>query len=475
MSPAPTLSPIRTGSRCCPPVIVVATVVLTAGLGGIGAATASSPVGSAEGIFGDEFERTESSDRPITSDRPAVTDIAAADEGATRPASADAAFAPQPIPAPPGLPAFEVEPDGTEADAPRSTGATGAADRAVDRRSRVTRTAPAPRATAAAPDRRRRGADTPASQKPRVLSGSTPNRDTAPTNLGSARVDLAAASPASPNAPAAIANGAQTPRVQSEFTGSMFHDCMTENAETGRLQLDAACVLDRLRDRYLSLVDHREAGWLTEEYHRAGQTSSQRTETRVDCSFDRGTVSVSTPARRVAGGLLGRLFPVRVAPVTGPASRAVDQWIAPHAALGDADGSIGLPPAAAGSITFDAREMVRLDLEDADDRVELFVNPDTMLVEFVRERRSLPDGGTYRAELDIITSPSAPVAVTDAADVTLDADAEDEAGFEVDAEFNGTAFNGPAGDRDAAPVPPADATSEGAPADAGDALVPPAG
>ncbi len=165
-------------------------------------------------------------------------------------------------------------------------------------------------------------------------------------------------------------------------------------------RIDAASVLDILQRRYGSLRAHHERGQLIERID-VGDRVENRTETTVECVIREGRFAVTTTARRLRA-MLGRVLPVRSGPGVTEASRDLDQWIAPHAVL-DREARTDLGPAAASRVRIDDRDFIRLDLEGGGDRLELFVNPETVLVERASGVRPLPGGGSWRGQLDVRT------------------------------------------------------------------------
>ena len=165
-------------------------------------------------------------------------------------------------------------------------------------------------------------------------------------------------------------------------------------------RLDAASVLEILQRRYGSLRAHHERGQLIERIDTGDQVEN-RTETTVECVIREGRFVVTTTARRLRAAI-GRVLPLRSGPGVTRATWELDQWIAPHAVL-DREASTDLGPAAASRVRIDDREFIRLDLEGGGDRLELFVNPETVLVERASGQRPLPGGGSWHGQLDVRT------------------------------------------------------------------------
>lgn len=180
---------------------------------------------------------------------------------------------------------------------------------------------------------------------------------------------------------------------------SAFDGCRLPSSSDG-LALDPICAVNLLQRRYRELQDHHERGQLVEEID-LGDGTVRRTETQVDCYVRDGRFTVSTTARRIRT-FFGRMVPVRTGPGVEAAAQELDRWIVPHAML-DRDTSSMLDASAADTVRVADRELIRLEFEDDGDRVELFVNPETVLVERARAERTLPNGGRWRGELDIQT------------------------------------------------------------------------
>jgi hypothetical protein len=230
---------------------------------------------------------------------------------------------------------------------------------------------------------------------------------------------------------------------------SAFDGCLLPGALDGSA-LDPACAADLLQQRYRGLRDHRERGQLVEEID-LGDGTVRRTETQVDCHVRDGRFSVSTTARRIRT-FFGRMVPVRTGPGVDAASQEMDQWLVPHALL-DRDANPSLDASAADTVRVADRDLIRLEFEGDGDRVELFVNPETVLVERARAERTLPDGGRWRGELDVetigevapfepaTTSASITVTATTAA-ASLVAPAETPATFTVEDASDSTPATG---------------------------------
>jgi hypothetical protein len=172
----------------------------------------------------------------------------------------------------------------------------------------------------------------------------------------------------------------------------------------------------------------------------------RRVETRIGCAIDDGELRVETPAAAL-GRRVGLDIPLQISPAMEQARLSYQLWMAPHMAL-----RYGDPPAAAvlgvttateltateaDIVTIDERELVHLELSDPDAETEdasettldIYVNPDSMLVERITGQQRLPDGGNYETTLDITpltaVSDHEPYVEPELPLVDVDEDAED--------------------------------------------------
>ncbi len=179
---------------------------------------------------------------------------------------------------------------------------------------------------------------------------------------------------------------------------------------------------DTLVDRYRRLVDYEDTIAVVETVARESQ-QPHHVETRLACRIENDQLRIDSPGAQVRGGV-GLSKPVARSSAMESLALRYNLWIAPHLALRFKDDPLaefrlGVPQgfvvAAAEPATWRGRQLIKVVLkagavedsaaDDADAadtaRYELWVNPDSMLIERVTGRQTLPDGADYRITLDI--------------------------------------------------------------------------
>ena len=189
-------------------------------------------------------------------------------------------------------------------------------------------------------------------------------------------------------------------------------------ADDGDPTIDARAFFALVVARYRDLQSYEDTTRVVRVTRRDGETP-ERVETHIGCAIEHGELRVETAAaalrRRVGLGL-----PVRVSPAMRQARLSYQLWMAPHmglryssdepasAVLGVTAAS-GLTATEADIVTIDERELVHVELtspetearEAGETTLDLYVNPDSMLVERILGQQRLPDGGNYETTLDI--------------------------------------------------------------------------
>ena len=190
------------------------------------------------------------------------------------------------------------------------------------------------------------------------------------------------------------------------------------NAE-GRL--DPLIFFDELVERYRGLTAYTDLTHIIQvTRHYDEQTPSQRTETRVSCELAEGELNVVTPGLQLGlqlGRGLGLDLPIEPSEETKRSKRRYDLWLLPHMALKFAEKPLeelregvpkGFTATEAEEITIDDRPMVHLELTSGDGlsgdynaRFDLYVDPESMLIERIEGRQRLPDGGDFETTYHI--------------------------------------------------------------------------
>jgi hypothetical protein len=183
---------------------------------------------------------------------------------------------------------------------------------------------------------------------------------------------------------------------------------------SGGETLDPDLVFKRLIQRYRGLRTYRDITRLVSVTTRDGQAT--RLETEIGCEVRDGNLSVTTPSSQARQAISPGL-PVRQSPIAAQTARGYDLWLAPHMTFKFHDDPLkdfragideGFTVTDAESVTIDNRRMVHLELrsgeglsEDCAARFDVFVNPETMLVECIAGEQTLPEGGSHQTTLHI--------------------------------------------------------------------------
>lgn len=178
---------------------------------------------------------------------------------------------------------------------------------------------------------------------------------------------------------------------------------------------DPAAVFDALVDRYRRIEAYQDTVDLVEIVSR-GEQRPHRVETRLACRIENDRLRIDSPGGQVRSGV-GLGGPVSRSAAVESLVLRYNLWIAPHMVLRFkenplADFRPGVPggfvPASAEPASWRDRQYILLVLkavDPADDaRYELWVNPDSMLIERITGRQTLPDGADYQTSLSITPS-----------------------------------------------------------------------
>lgn len=228
-----------------------------------------------------------------------------------------------------------------------------------------------------------------------------------------------ASQPGTDAAPAPISRDIAKPVAASPSAPTDWGGCMNEAAlvADGSISpaIEPAALFEQLVKRYKGLHFYRDTARIVHITHRAGEETS-RLETEIDCEVRDGGLKVETPTSQ-ARSSIGLDLPVRKSAATEAMQRGYDLWLAPHMALKFADEPLktfrsgveeGFTPTEAEHVTIDNREMLHMELRSGDGLSEsctakfnLFINPETMLVERIDGEQNLPDGGRCTTSMQI--------------------------------------------------------------------------
>lgn len=179
--------------------------------------------------------------------------------------------------------------------------------------------------------------------------------------------------------------------------------------------IEPAAIFEQLVRRYKGLHLYRDTTRLVQITSREGQETS-RIETEIGCEVRNGDLKVQTPAAQ-ARSSVGLDLPVRQSPAAEAAQRGYDLWLAPHMALKFADEPLknfrsgvdeGFTATEAEAVTIDDKRMLHVELRSGDGlsesctaKFDLFINPETMLVERIDGEQRMPDGANCTTSMHI--------------------------------------------------------------------------
>lgn len=183
--------------------------------------------------------------------------------------------------------------------------------------------------------------------------------------------------------------------------------------------LDAMSFFEHLVARYRALESYEDETSIVQITTHFGEERSHRVETTVKCDIVEGRLNVRTPAAQVRGGMmrgLGLTLPIAPQEVQGSKSM-YDLWLAPHMAIKFADNPLsefragvpeGFTATEVAPVTIDNKPMVHLELKSGDGlsgdyaaKFDLYIDPDSMLIERIEGQQRLPDGGDFQTTVDI--------------------------------------------------------------------------
>ena len=200
----------------------------------------------------------------------------------------------------------------------------------------------------------------------------------------------------------------------------------------------ARAIFDTLVERYRQLVDYEDTVAVVETVTRESQ-APHRVETRLACRIENDRLRIDSPGAQVRGGVaLGP--PVARSTAMESLALRYNLWMAPHLVLRFkqdplADFRVGVPQgfivAGVEQATWRDRPLMKVRLkaaavEDAGADVaktaqyDLWVNPDSMLIERVTGHQTLPDGAEYRITMDITPIRADGKVVSDQGEVASD-------------------------------------------------------
>ncbi|MCH8211820.1 MAG: hypothetical protein IIB99_10690 [Planctomycetes bacterium] len=227
--------------------------------------------------------------------------------------------------------------------------------------------------------------------------------------------------------------GSAAASADQNTVGSISSPHITASQDAGADRADARAFFQSLVDRYRRLVAYEDVADVVQITTRPGE-EPQRVETRIAATIQDNKLRVETPGSQVRDGI-GLDVPLNTSPAMDAFVQKYNLWIAPHMALRFTDEPLqdfrlgvdeGFTPTKIETVTIDNNSMVHLQLtsgdglsEDYTARFDLYVNPESMLIERIEGEQRLPDGADYRTTLDItpIRADESQVIPSDDADI----------------------------------------------------------
>ncbi len=232
-------------------------------------------------------------------------------------------------------------------------------------------------------------------------------RDAMPWRAVTASLAIAAAGAA--GGPAAQAAAA------TASSAVPWEHCQSIDPVSGAPSIDARCFFDLLVHRYRRLIAYEDIAELLQVTQRAGE-EPRRVATRIGCEITGDDLRVETAPARLRR-MLGLDAGFRTSPALDQLALRYKIWLAPHMALRFEDEpqrnfrsgvSEGFTATEATEVTIDDKAMVHLELKSGDGgrddyqaTFDLYVNPDSMLIERIEGQERLPGGATFQTTLDI--------------------------------------------------------------------------
>ena len=202
------------------------------------------------------------------------------------------------------------------------------------------------------------------------------------------------------------------------------HELAAPASPAATSTIEPLAFFEMLVERYRRIAFYSDRVRLTQTFARSGE-SPRRLDTEFACAIDEEGLRVQTAARQAATAM-GLAPSIRTTPTMRRLKQRYDLWLAPHMMLKFAREPLqefrdgvreGFTPTDAASVTVDEHPMVHVKLESAPDPDEsqraifdLYVNPESMLIERIEGAQQLADGTSLVTTLDI-----EPVAIDTAA------------------------------------------------------------
>lgn len=179
---------------------------------------------------------------------------------------------------------------------------------------------------------------------------------------------------------------------------------------------DARGFFELLAERYRNLTSYSDMSHIVQVIQHAGESEPRRVETEMSSEVTDGALRTETALSQ-----LRRTFGLNLPLVAPEPMRKTELryqlWMLPHLTLKFSDEPLrdfrdgvleGFTATDLAPVTVDDRPLVHLELrsgdgtsDDSSATFDLYVDPDSMLIERIRGQQRLPDGGNYETTVEI--------------------------------------------------------------------------
>ena len=216
-------------------------------------------------------------------------------------------------------------------------------------------------------------------------------------------------------ASAAIVLGSDVAWADQNTIGSISSPQIASSHDIASDRADALAFFESLVERYRGLVAYEDVADVVQITTRPGE-EPQRVETRIAATIQDGQLRVETPGSQMRDSI-GLDVPLKTSPAMETFVQKYNLWIAPHMVLRFTDEPLqdfrlgveeGFTPTLTETVIIDGRSLVHVQLKSGDGlsedytaRFDLYVDPDSMLIQRIEGEQRLPDGADYSTTLDI--------------------------------------------------------------------------
>jgi hypothetical protein len=203
--------------------------------------------------------------------------------------------------------------------------------------------------------------------------------------------------------------------------GPAQEDACSDNGALGQSDstetvLDARRFFELLVERYRGLTAYSEMSRIVQVIQHVGDVEPQRVEMEMSSEVTGDALRTETAFSQIRRAF-GLNLPLPESEPMQAAELRYHLWLLPHLTLKFSDEPLrdfrdgihqGFTATDLAPVTVDDRSLVHLELrsgdganDDSSARFDLYVDPDSMLVERVRGQQRLPDGSSYETTVEI--------------------------------------------------------------------------